>query len=123
MANKEEMLKVIYEKIARKDLSFGCKVKTEFWYDYIFICNDEHSNTNVLTDFREWSIDTLYWRTPSNMIIWHPVMIWDVLDTLRFNFATLQEKVESILYHWEEKREPIENQSDECIEYVYNLAL
>lgn len=69
-----------------------------------------------------------------------PVMIWDVIDWIEKNsesykpiigekfFMTWVWKKKKIkilseccLFFWKEKRKPIEEQSDECIEFVYNL--
>lgn len=54
-------------------------------------------------------------------IIEVPVMIWDVLDWL------LTQNINSKIKYWywairEKKREPIEKQPDECIEYIYSLT-
>lgn len=62
--------------------------------------------------------------------IWNnPVLIWDVLDYL--SKIKDKQELESTQYYawlydiiciqWRNKREPIEEQSDKCIEYIYNL--
>ena len=72
----------------------------------------------------EWSIQ---W------IIWHPVMIGDVLDyidSIEFNHPNdfikwYKEKypiiIDTLFTDWKEKRKSIEEQSDDCITYIYNL--
>lgn len=63
-------------------------------------------------------------------IIWHPVMIGDVLDWMyENNIPTNKHNAvskEICWYHanylWENKRLPIDQQSDECIAYVYDLV-
>ena len=59
------------------------------------------------------------------------VMIWDVLDfiekndlnNIRFDNKTgiVLNTYDDILDEWQEKRKPIEEQSDDCIDYIYNL--
>lgn len=55
-----------------------------------------------------------------------PVMIWDVLDFLKHNskwieYKEYDKKRIDILDEWDFLLKPIEEQSDECIEYIYNL--
>lgn len=79
-------------------------------------------------------------------IIWHDVYIWDVLDYFEkkfFRFITAEEEYQetwnvsnwlrywlkkeemnsilSLMWKWEHKRKPITEQSDSCIEYIFNL--
>jgi len=60
-------------------------------------------------------------------IIWQPVMIWDVLDYLEKDFYKNTEiftviwKHNFILQKWKNKRKSIDEQSEDCIEYIYNL--
>ena len=54
----------------------------------------------------------------------NPVMIWDVLDYLNKNFDewnSLNIKVNFLLSYWKYIRKPFEEQSEECIDYVFNL--
>ena len=49
-----------------------------------------------------------------------PVMIWDVLDYI--SKKTFREFLYNYLIeNWKEKRKPIEEQSSDCIDYVFNL--
>jgi hypothetical protein len=58
------------------------------------------------------------WPDNPPVIDFKLVMIWDVLDWIeKWNFF---DKI-VILQLWKEKRKPIEKQSEECIEYFYNL--
>ena len=114
---KEIMIKAIYEKIADKTLSFGCV--------YSYYSNEWNLlyDTIIDTICNEWIVD----------IIWHSVMIWDVLDyidSIEFNHPNgfikwNQEKypiiIDTLFTDWDYKRKPIEEQSEECIEYIYNL--
>lgn len=177
ITERHDKIKAIYEKIANKELSFGCKIKTESnnkRYSSVWrISSDERDYyidirvsewQEYLTSPREWneiiSDEGVLWY--SRKIIWHPVMIWDVLDwmeekfedqvkikmdamwTVKKNMYKFREKESDILINtliqndrirhncnlkhfeilldeWKHKRKPIEEQSDECIDYIYNL--
>lgn len=131
---RAEKLSAIYEKIANKELSFGCKVwvykyKTDN-YIYGRIVNSNEIQTDdfwmmLLEDYPLYKntnpkydnfIDSDKWYTD---IIWHPVMIWDVMGW------EIEKWIEPYnMYNWEYwdyPRKPIEEQSDECIDYIYNL--
>ena len=64
-------------------------------------------------------------------IIWHPVTIGDVIDWIEPYWAGYAQdvrfteerrrKINLILLQWDKKREPIEAQSDECIDFIYSL--
>lgn len=60
-----------------------------------------------------------------------PIMIWDVLDWIepywrggaqdtKFS-KERKRKVDITLLQWDNKRKPIEEQSDECIDFIYSL--
>lgn len=160
--NKEQKIDRIYEVIADKTLSFGCKV---FMWD-----------PNVPYEYvvkNQWPVFGLFLNrynkynwVPSWIVkvIWHPVMIWDVLDWLQKstpedatihnpNTLKLYSKPEmekwykhhewdmyvpenniTIMAMWlfdalsnhitrerADKRKPIEDQSDECIDFIYSI--
>lgn len=125
---KQDKIKAIYEKVADKTLSFGCKIQDENWKQYIFwnMCTSWNSFDTIT---KEWWIDRFYYPMRNNINIWHSVMIWDIIDYLQENYnlkpnESLNDyfKIErKILNRYEEKRKPIEEQSEECIDYVYNL--
>lgn len=53
-----------------------------------------------------------------------PVMIWDVLDFYSKKLWTFQlynNTTMDLLEVWKEKRKPIEEQSGDCIDFVFNL--
>ena len=79
-------------------------------------------------------------------IIWHPVMIWDVIDWIEKKQFDIHKPipwfwfeedekisdesklyliqdyyVDNIIAYWGTKRESIEFQSDECVDYIYSL--
>lgn len=69
-------------------------------------------------------LDKIY-EVIADKSLWHPVMIWDVLD-----FVEKQDKpiwwylnlACSIIAYFNYLRKPIDDQTIECIEYVYNLC-
>lgn len=140
MENKELMISYIYLKVADKTLSFGCKCEYQNWNKSII----------VWKALKLWQINIAYkwfdvtekdeifeWCNINNFskievspeeikIIWHPVMIWDILDyfiwnkELNLNRLIWQNTIFWLLNSWKEKRKPIENQSDKCIEFIFN---
>lgn len=140
--NKETKIVKIYEKIADKTLSFWCKVKSHHnrkskeWYtNDIFISN---SLKNYY--YHSCPIDWEYiwkprYKSDSIEIIWHPVMIWDVLDWIDKNIKHTEFDIASFIdIKWRisiykvnllrnriDYRKPIEDQSEECIDFIYNL--
>lgn len=90
-------------------------------------------NTNVKYEPKELINNTshIYRDIDWYKIIWHPVMIWDVfqwfqdnksLEYLNNDIMNTRDKIRQYLpAYWENKRKPIEDQSEECIEYIYNL--
>ena len=120
---KQQMIDKIYKVIADKEIEFWCKIK--------FLWNDKH---NLYYDWTYIEKDIVYykdWCLKDNIkLIWHPVMIWDVLDWLAKdesnNYLYIKDWDYSdvhreIMDTREEKRKPIENQNIECITFVYNL--
>ena len=121
---REEKIQAIYEKIADKTLSFGCKYiwKTSWW--------DTYTREYILwNEIIKWGNNYLYSYENNRVIniistIWHPVMIWDYLDWQEDNYEIIEKLNESdltIIWLWTWKRKPIEEQSEECIDYIYNL--
>lgn len=132
---REQMLTVIYQKIARKDLSFGCivhkqdkkwqmdrnRVLTHKMYDwYIQTLIDESMFTKVIIDYSK-----------KYRIIGHPVMIGDVLDWVDKNTSeTWEVETTDYAYRLIKKRKnwiwwltwAIDLCNNDCIEYVYNLC-
>ena len=153
---KKEMIDKIYEVIADKTLSFWCMISVNLWWE------NKHFNTVIidteyrdncilyktrhpLFELREWDNQIINWDVK---IIWHPVMIGDVLDYLlkkwvfhlcdhwnliKFDwfkplFDCWCKRYQSVSdffveNYWEHRRKPIEDQSVDCIEYIYNLSI
>lgn len=139
---REERIKAIYEAMANKKRTFGCRWKTLNWESVTFIRKNRGWKYLYMRRNKEFMIPL--WYTPK--VIWNPVMIWDVLDymsKIKFDIKKTSSKLwlsfddrdtdESKLFlikehyystlpiRWLNLREPIEAQSDECIDYVYGL--
>lgn len=133
--DREEKIKVIYKEMANKELAMWCDI----------IAEGDMATIVDANRFREWiAILRGNWfvtREEPNYeftVIWCPVMIWDVISYLRKPFDTFVEgmpvgrswevdsyikNINSLLTEWIDTRSPIEQQSDECINFVYSLIL
>ena len=135
MNKKETMLEVIQDKVGDKTLSFWCrvlpirkpswntidfKILYPIWWDEYTIVYTRVRSKDTIVDLMDSKIEK---------IIWHDVYLWDVLDYLynKQTWLDWQDKEQYridllvIMNLWEHKRKPIEEQSDECIEFIYNL--
>ena len=120
MPTRDEMLKVIYEKIADKVLWFWCRLNS--WDIIISYCIES-------TDKRDdGKYKTIYWSYKtkeeilSMWIVWCPVMIGDVLDWFYKNHWKKDNFLSTVIYKWTKLRLSIDHQPIECIEYIYNLC-
>lgn len=132
MKIKEEMIKAIYEKVADKTLSFWCKIQEFYeWKNYthiiINIVNKNEKYYYIRYEDWIWNFNKL-----TTKIIWHPVMFGDMVNYFEINNIKLYNEYFHNIVHfewvlekftklWKEKRKPIEEQSDDCIEEIYNL--
>jgi len=132
---KDEMINKIDEVIANKTLSFWCRVWYNIVQSYIVSSTDtRHIWKYRMVDFSVWSFEKCH----KQWIIWHPVMIGDVYQWLfdnkmESNVVYVKNPIrwwkvepyssnkEFIFWRRENRREPIENQSDYCITFIYNL--
>ena len=123
--------------MANKELNLGCMVRFDKWI-YTII---DKKNVWFLDSYRgeDWSIhNTIVVEDGVNSrcysikeIIWHPVMIGDVIDWIEpywrgwaqdVKFSKERKrKIDIILLQWGKKRESIEAQSDGCIDFIYSL--
>lgn len=135
--NRQQKIDTINEMIAKKNLSFGCKIfhKVESWKRWF--------KARIITDSikrDDWifywvkldSENSVTWLQKKEMeIIGHPVMIGDVIDYINEDIS-MGAGYDQVFYHswesvvdtiklWEEKRKPIEEQSDKCINFIYSL--
>lgn len=149
MLTKQQKIDAINEMIAKKNLSFGCKIFHKFDWKRWF-------KARIITDKIEKDYGTFYWvkLDSENSVTWlqekemeiigHPVMIGDVIDFIEKNTQEVKPEqtkwegvikiqlwcsrgkaieifTEHIIFVWKNKRFPIEEQSDECIDFVYSL--
>lgn len=150
--NKEEKIRYIEEEIGDKTLSFGCRVTVilrrynklkknvesldikiwkilDRWNNcYLWGGNiqiiDDIDNVDFwkeledCQDFNNTNILYYLWK-----ILWHPVMIWDVLYFLEKQEykAWYPTWYSTVLLAWREKRKDISEQSDACIDYIVDL--
>jgi len=130
MKTKQEKIDEIYEVMANKELSFGCKILDK--------SRDKWSNIFYVTKVVAWWCDLIVsdvaddhcwyehiWTPKARkfsdfIIIWHPVMIWNC-DKLIEKWPEYYNDWITILDLWVKKEEPIEGQSDKSIDYIYNL--
>lgn len=135
--NHAEILLEIYEKISDKTLSFGCKIFVKeiqkISYTEKIIDTDIFVGewVNTMKTLNNWEIG-LFWPDASWLfwdVIGHPVMIGDVIDCFSQQKVFIQGSTDYILHNdiveiiklWENKRAPIEEQSNDCILYIYSL--
>lgn len=131
--NKQEMIDVIYKKVANKELSFGCKVKFNIWNRCCII---------VWKGFNIWTLTIAYhwtnvfekdkifgWYVTNNFsdyevtkeeieIIGHPVLIWTILKHADFDE---QLQPNDILDEWWDLERPIEEKYKKTIKYIYDV--
>ena len=115
---RAEKLEAIYKEMANKELTPWCCVEVKAQNEYgDFTYRLSRWDERPTSEIKE--------------IIGHPVMIGDVIDWIEpywelfaqsLNLSNeRQRKIKFVLVQWHKKREPIEMQSDECIDYVYSL--
>ena len=113
--------------MANKKRTFGCRCRINDGEDVIFIRQNKTWSYLSIRENEEFTVSL--WYTPE--IIWHPVMIGDVLDWIEPYWWVFAQSVNLdiertrkgtlLLSVRKQKRKPIDDQSDECIDYVYSL--
>ena len=129
---REQKIAAIYAEMANKKLKLWCKCKSHNWENVIFIRQNKTWSYLSIRENEEFTVSL--WYTPE--IIWHPVMIGDVLRQIRLlagyaldnNLIKKSDFWNVIAQHnyritqiWEDFREPVEAQSDDCIDFIYSL--
>ena len=139
--NRKEKLEAIYQEMANKNRTFGCKYLVSDitdWGDFL-----TRENEGECLSFKQSSEDLVFyfWEEESKTyklkeIIWHPVMIGDVISYLRKPFEKFVEwqpvgenwlvdsyskNINNLLVKWFDTSTSIEEQDDECIDFVYSL--
>lgn len=133
-----EQIKRIYEAMADKTLSFGCIVIiwdsiTDFivlWFPYK---NNDDLWYWMITERKSWM--SLYGTISSHRndikIIGHPVMYWNVVYwiekkmewewTLFEPNSQYPQVLQELFEKWKDKTKPIEDQPQDCIDFVESL--
>lgn len=139
---REEKIKAIYKEMANKKRTFGCICRRNDGEDIIFIRKNRKWEYLYMRRNNEFTIPLRY--TPK--VIWTPVMIWDVLDymsKIKFDIKKTSSKLwlsfddrdtdksklflikehyySTLPIRWLNLRKPIEDQTDECIDFVHSL--
>jgi len=120
--SKQEKIDAIYEEIANKELSFGCKVIITWNIENVISLTNWNTYTSYID--RHWMLNQRVIDIKDlDEIIWHPVLPWDVFDYQYKNspHSNITEERLVILWLWKEKRLPIESQNDKCIDHIHNL--
>lgn len=126
---KQEMIDKIYEVIADKTRNMWCKIwryedehsdKLTIWTYINSYVPDEYT-CNPRIELFNWKIIVWDWDYDYETI-WNPVMIWDILDWMWNALAITPDDIRNLILEWEYKREKIEDQSEECISFIYNLC-
>lgn len=126
---RQEKINKIYEVIADKTLSFGCvldyygDVVTSLTETYRFAWQKYHKKNRVTILYKNQSWFNMEITTDEFKVIWHPVMIGDVLDWMRENLLIedWEDRQVGVCMEWNKKRKPIDNQPDDCIDFIYDL--
>ena len=131
---REEKLEAIYKEMANKEVSFGCRYKFIKKYQYcdwawfepwdmITLCKRDakYEDSFLTTFFRDIALikKDVYDYVE---IIWHPVMIGSIFERYSAGkwFINSQFIIE-LAEKWVGYDKSIDEQSDECIDYVYSL--
>lgn len=129
---REEKIGAIYKEMANKKVSFGCKYMHN---GYRYTVDDSNYRLH-----KEWNNYCLYIGTICNCpieivekyneyknhwvveIIWHPVMIGTVFEWYSASKWFINSQfVMELIDKWTGYDKPIDEQSGECIDYVYSL--
>lgn len=124
---REEKLEAIYEEIANKELTFGCKAKhtTKRWliYDVILVWQMIYwEKYFVRSDSLWYDVEWVYEKDWTFETIWHPIMLGAIFEWYSSKkwFISSQFIME-LIEKWTWYDRPIEEQSDECVNFVYSL--
>lgn len=129
---REEKIVAIYQEMANKEVSFGCRCRINDGEDVIFIRQNKTWSYLSIRENEEFTVSL--WYTPE--IIWRPVMIGDVISYLRKPFDEFIEwqpvgenwlvdsyfnDMNNLLVKWFDTSLPIDEQDDECVDCIYSL--
>ena len=129
---REEKISAIYQEMANKKRTFGCRCRINDGENVIFIRKNKTWSYLSIRENEEFTVSL--WYTPE--IIWHPVMIGDVISYLRKPFNEFIEwhpvginyevdryfnDMNNLLVKWFDTSLPIDEQDDECVDCIYSL--
>lgn len=127
---KEEKIKAIYKEIADKELTFGCKITTnEYNWDEFKISTADSLAVKEWESYSTTGCGCCSEDLTIKEVIGHPVMIGDVLNRIDGKMwisnceyeEFIIEEANTVILYWLRYLEPIEEQLDKCIDYVYDL--
>ena len=115
---REQKIAAIYKEMADTDIDEWCIIEAygERWtiLDYnwtrAYVWR-QRWDFEKFDDYQHLSIKFWY------KVIWKPVMIWDVLEYS----SRILVSWDPILMQRDDFRKPVDDQTDECIDYVYSL--
>jgi len=126
----ERMKDIIYKEVSDKTLSFGCWVRT----DKRKLRLSSRTFKDPINDMDYFLED--WEKIYIEEIVWHPVMIWDIIDYMNYNELGLEKIGEDLtdvvgditekysrigLAKYTHIRLAIEFQSEECVEHIYKI--
>lgn len=139
---KEEKIKAIYEEMANKNFTLWCKINVKYrayyhwetggevsyskeddlivWVDWIASNGDIELNESEFSEADpNWYIEDLEILVK---IIWHPVMLGTIFEWYsKSRWFINSQFITKLIDKWTGYDKPIDDQSDECIDYVYSL--
>ena len=146
---RAEKISDIYKEMANKEETFWCKVLVDTQKRFGNRLESESGIEDTIIgkirdpdDFRKFNLEDNWpsyddWQrsnideeefTCITEVIWHPVMIWDVIKRIKENREiSYWEYLVKLLgqlsrpWLWRELGLSIDDQSEECIDYIYSL--
>lgn len=139
---REEKIAAIYKEMANKKFTLGCKINVKYrayyhwetggevsyskednlivWVDWIASNGDIELNESEFSEADpNWYIEDLEILVK---IIWHPVMLWTIFEWYSKNRGYINSQfIISLIAKWTWYDKSIDDQSDECIDYVHSL--
>lgn len=139
---REEKISAIYKEMANKKFTLGCKINVKYrayyhnetggevsyakeenlivWTDWVAKNSEiEVSSSDMLNTDKNWYIEDLEILVET---IWHPVMIGTIFEWYSSSKWFINSQfITKLIDKWTGYDKPIDDQSDECIDYVYSL--
>lgn len=146
---REEKISAIYKEIANKELTLGCRIfidrematviEEDKYWEWLTILREDWWVTKDETSYEFtmmwhpvtiWDVldyfkDKRFYCTKCKKIVgWRDVsddQLWGEYYCDICNENSLWDIEDDIIFYWFKKRESIEAQEDQCIDYIYNL--